>query len=58
MPLRALVDGREVLAPFVRTADWAALREGAAAGRRRVVLPCCRGRGHLRISPGHSAALT
>src|SRR5438067_761034 len=42
--------GPERLAPFVRTADWAALREGAAAGRRRVVLPCCRGRGHLRTS--------
>ena len=50
MPLRALVDGREVIAPFLGTVEWAALKESAAAGRRRVVLPCCRGRGHLRTS--------
>ncbi len=50
MPLRALVDGRELIAPFLAADQWAALRDDAAAGRRRVVLPCCRGRGYLRTS--------
>jgi hypothetical protein len=41
VPLRALVDGDAVIAPFLPDADWEALRRGVAAGATRAVLPCC-----------------
>jgi len=47
MPLRALVNGVEVIAPMLSDAEWEALR--AAGGQ--VILPCCGSEGYLRRSP-------
>ncbi len=49
MPLRALVAGREVIAPELSTAEWEALQAEVAAGAA-VILPCCGGAGYLRRS--------
>ncbi len=47
MPLRAFVDGKEVIAPFLSEAEWEALRDSGA----QVILPCCGSEGYLRRSP-------
>jgi len=47
MPLRALVNGVEVIAPTLSETEWEALR--AAGGQ--VILPCCGSEGYLRRSP-------
>ncbi|MEP7293107.1 MAG: competence protein CoiA family protein, partial [Chloroflexota bacterium] len=46
MPLRALVNGVEVIAPALSEAEWDALRDTSA----RVILPCCGSEGYLRRS--------
>jgi hypothetical protein len=46
MPLRAFVDGVEVIAPALSDAEWDALREAGAT----VILPCCGSEGYLRRS--------
>jgi hypothetical protein len=51
MPLRALLDGNDVIAPRLSTGEWAALRADVRAGRRELVLPCCRGGAYGRTSP-------
>jgi competence protein CoiA-like protein len=50
VPLRAFIDGREVIAPLVSDAEWERLRKVAAEGALTVVLPCCDSPGHLRTS--------
>jgi hypothetical protein len=49
MPLKALLDGRELIAPFLDEAEWAAVaaavREGAP-----LTLPCCGAAGGIRRS--------
>ena len=47
MPLRAFVDGKEVIAPMLDEAEWEALRDAGAT----VILPCCGAEGYLRRSP-------
>ena len=47
MPLRAFVDGKEVIAPMIGEAEWEALRDSGAT----VTLPCCGAEGYLRRSP-------
>ncbi|MEB3886140.1 competence protein CoiA family protein [Lyngbya sp. CCY1209] len=46
MPLRAILDGRELLAPLLSDEEWNALKRGKA----KVTLPCCEARGYLRTS--------
>jgi hypothetical protein len=46
MPLRALVDGVDVIAPALSDAEWDALRERATT----VILPCCGSEGYFRRS--------
>lgn len=49
MPLKALLDGRELIAPFLAEEEWTAiavaLRDGA-----RLTLPCCGAAGGIRRS--------
>lgn len=47
MPLRAFVNGVEVIAPMLNESQWDALRDSAAS----VILPCCGSEGYLRRSP-------
>lgn len=46
MPLRALINNNEVLAPFVSDAEWLTLKRQ----KTQVVLPCCNQAGYLRVS--------
>ncbi len=48
MPLRALVDGREVLAPLMPPGEWYALR--SSRREHSVILACCGAEGLLRTS--------
>lgn len=50
MPLRAFVDGQEVIAPMLSDEQWEALRERVLAEKLTVVLPCCDREGYLRRS--------
>ncbi len=50
MPLRAIVAGREVIAPDLSDAEWDALRDAVAATGASVILPCCGREGYLRRS--------
>lgn len=50
MPLRAFVDGQEIIAPLLDDAAWDALRQRVADEHLRVTLPCCEVEGYLRRS--------
>lgn len=50
MPLRALLDGEDVVAPAVPRAEWEALRRAARAKERDLRLPCCGRRALQRTS--------
>jgi len=50
MPLRAVVDGRNIVAPFLSDEEWQELRQAVQAGQKAVVLPCCQVPGFLRVS--------
>lgn len=41
MPLRAQLDGRDVIAPLLGDAAWSELRDAARRERRRVSMVCC-----------------
>ena len=47
MPLRAFVDGVEMIAPALSEAQWEALRDSGT----QIILPCCGAEGYLRRSP-------
>jgi predicted RNA-binding Zn-ribbon protein involved in translation (DUF1610 family) len=55
MPLRAFVDGHEVIASALTNEQWEALREAVAEQKLSVVLPCCGTEGYLRRSAQGSA---
>ncbi|NEO54152.1 MAG: hypothetical protein F6K54_14330 [Okeania sp. SIO3B5] len=46
MPLRAILDNQELLAPLLSDEQWEELKRKKV----QVILPCCEGRGHLRTS--------
>jgi len=50
MPLRALINGTEYLAPGISSKQWEFLRERVRSHEYSLVLPCCRSRGFLRTS--------
>jgi hypothetical protein len=50
MPLRAIVDGVECLAPLIGDDQWHALRTRVQSKAADVRLPCCGAAGHLRVS--------
>jgi len=49
MPLRALLDDRELIAPFLGDEEWAAVGEALRDGAR-LTLPCCGAAGGIRRS--------
>lgn len=51
MPLRALINGVEVIAPALTDAEWDALRDTVARdANASIILPCCGSEGYLRRS--------
>src|SRR5687768_389107 len=50
MPLRARIDGKEIIAPLLDDAAWEALRQRVTDQNLRVQLPCCEVEGYLRRS--------
>ena len=46
MPLRAILDNQELLAPLLSDEEWEELKRKKV----KVILPCCEARGHLRTS--------
>lgn len=50
MPLRALINGTEYLAPGISAKQWEFLRARVRSREYSLVLPCCRSRGFLRTS--------
>lgn len=50
MPLRATVDGTEIVAPLVGDDAWAALKQAVRGRAGSVQLPCCAADGFLRTS--------
>ena len=50
MPLRAIIDGVEQLAPLIGPGDWDALRDRVRLKVADLRLPCCGATGHLRVS--------
>lgn len=50
MPLRALVNEEEVVAPLISESDWGALKQRVRGSSDAVRLPCCDAPGFLRTS--------
>ena len=51
MPLRAIINGVEVIAPALSDAEWDALRDTVARDPgAAIILPCCGSEGYLRRS--------
>ncbi len=50
MPLRATVDGKELLAPLLSDDEWEELRTRCVAADHPLILPCCDEWGHCRRS--------
>lgn len=50
MPLRAIVDGETITAPFLSDEDWQSLRNRVRQEKLDVILPCCNQLGYLRTS--------
>lgn len=50
MPLRAIINGVEVIAPALSDAEWDALRDTVARDAASIILPCCGSEGYLRRS--------
>ena len=50
MPLRAFVDGKEVIASVLSDTEWETLRQKVQSEKLTVVLPCCDRAGYLRRS--------
>lgn len=50
MPLRALLEGRELLAPLMSEEEWAELKKALSHEKLNITLPCCNKPGFLRVS--------
>ncbi len=50
MPLRAIIDGQDVIAPFLSIDEWESLRHSIKTKEKELRLPCCQNTGHLRTS--------
>jgi hypothetical protein len=50
MPLRAIIDGHDVIAPFLSADEWENLRLSVKSHQKELQLPCCQNAGHLRTS--------
>lgn len=50
MPLTAVVDGQDVVAPFFDDTEWEALKSAVSRKEKTLVMPCCNAAGRLRVS--------
>lgn len=50
MPLKALVNGKYVIAPLMSDEEWSSLKESVKRGQSSIIMKCCNNSGHLRIS--------
>ncbi len=50
MPIRAIVDGEEVIAPDLSDEDWKQLRSDVRQKKRILIMRCCKNPGFPRIS--------
>lgn len=50
MPLRALLEGRELLAPLMSEEEWAELKKTLSHEKLNITLPCCNKPGFMRVS--------
>ncbi len=50
MPLRALIDGEEVVSVNLSPIEWENLKQSVKKGTNKVILPCCNQTGFLRTS--------
>src|SRR5436305_1077708 len=51
MPLRAILDNQDVVAPALTSGEWQTLRQETRAGIHTLRLPCCSSRAFQRTSP-------
>ena len=50
MPLRALIDNRDIVAPLLSDDEWEKLKLAVKQKKSQVILPCCQNNGFLRVS--------
>ena len=50
MPLRSLIDGKEVIAPLLDEDEWNRLKEAVRSKESVILLPCCQRSGFFRTS--------
>ena len=50
MPLRAIVDGKNITTPFLSDEEWQELKSAVKTQNMDVILPCCNQKGYLRTS--------
>ncbi len=50
MPLRAVIDGEDKIAPLLDDAEWEALKLAVSRKEKSVLMPCCNAAGRLRVS--------
>lgn len=51
MPLRAQIQGQDVIAPLLDDEKWAELKQAVKQKDIEVILPCCHNTAFLRVSP-------
>jgi len=50
MPLRAIINGVDIIAPLVTDGEWEQIRTISRSRKGGMMLPCCNSRGHARVS--------
>ncbi len=50
MPLRAVIDGEDKVAPLLDDAEWEALKLAVSRKEKTILMPCCNAAGRLRVS--------
>ncbi len=50
MPLRAIIDNKEVISTEFTKDEWTELRKSIKASVEKIILPCCGREGHMRTS--------
>ncbi len=50
MPLRAIINGKEFIAPLIEDSEWERLKKDISASKKLIILPCCNQSGFMRIS--------
>jgi hypothetical protein len=50
MPLRAVIEGSEIISCLCGDPEWKALQDDVRLKRKKIILPCCFSEGFLRVS--------